>query len=247
MPIEIPSDGLDLLAMQDAGRAVDAAAARIRAEALRGRMAAELSALPLPLRQAMDALIDEIGRIGAEAEAARQAAMETRRERGEWLQIDPLRHMPEDRGAAPPPPAAHYEIHAADPDFTGFGWHSPEGRGRESWRWSGIAPAASVVIPDLGPGTVALELDLELPFRAPFAGNSVLVLANGEPLDLSLARQDGSRATLTGLWDGAEAPGANLGLVFLGPLVSDPTGRDTRRLGVGIWRVAARRLDSGSP
>jgi hypothetical protein len=242
MPLETASDGLDLLAMRDAGRAVDAAAARLRAEAIRERLAPSLSGLPLPLRQALEGVIGEIARVAAEAEAARQAALENRRERGDWLQIDPLRHMPEDRGAPPAPPPARFEVHAADSDFVGYGWHTAEGRGRESWRWSGAAPAASVVIPDLGPGTIELELDLERPFRTPFTEGSLVVLANGEPLELHFAAREPHRGTFSGLWTGADAPGANLGLVLLSPVVTDPTGRDTRALGIGIWRVSARRI-----
>ena len=246
MPLETPSDGLDLSAMRRAGDAVDAAAARIRADALRERLAPDLAALPLSIRQAMEGLIEEIGRVSAEAEAARQAATEARRERGDWLQIDPLRYMPEDRGTAPPPPPARFEVHAADPDFVGFGWHSAEGRGRESWRWSGLSPVASVVVPDLGPGTTALELDIELPFRHPFGPDSLTILANGEPLELTARLREAHRGTFSALWDGADAPGANLGLVLVGPLVTDPTGRDSRKLGLAIRSVSGRRLD-GEP
>ena len=244
MPLETPSDGLDLSAMRRAGEAVDAAAARLRAEAIRDRLGPDLAALPLTLRQALEALIEEIGRVSAEAEAARQAATEARRERGDWLRIDPLRHMPGDRGTPPPPPPARVEIHAADPDFMGFGWHSAEGRGRESWRWSGLSPVASVVVPDLGPGTVALDFDIELPFRHPFGPNSLTILANGEPLELTATLREAHRGTFSALWEGAEVPGANLGLVLVGPLVTDPTGRDSRRLGLAIRSVTAQRLDS---
>ncbi|SHI90097.1 hypothetical protein SAMN02745194_01317 [Roseomonas rosea] len=242
MPLETASDGLDLLAMHDAGGAVDAAAARIRAEAIRERLAPSLSGLPLPLREAIEGVIGEIARVAAEAEAARQAAVETRRERGDWLQIDPLRHMPEDRRTPPPAPPARFEVHAADPDFVGYGWHTAEGRGGESWRWSGTAPAASVVIPDLGPGTVELELDLERPFRTPFTEDALVVLANGEPLELSFTPREPHRGVFSALWAGSESPGTNLGLVLLSPLVSDSTGRDTRQLGIGIWRASARRI-----
>lgn len=244
MPLETPSDGLDLSAMRRAGEAVDAAAARIRTQAILDRLSPDLAALPLTVRQALEGLIEEIGRISAEAEAARQAATEARRERGDWLRIDPLRHMPEDRGTPPPLPPSRVEIHAADPDFVGFGWHSAEGRGRESWRWSGLSPVASVVVPDLGPGTVALELDIELPFRHPFGPNSLTILANGEPLELTATLREAHRGTFSALWEGAEAPGANLGLVLVGPLVRDPTGRDSRQLGLAIRSVKARRLDS---
>lgn len=246
MPLETPSDGLDLSAMQRAGAAVDAAAARIRAEGIRERLAPDLAALPLTVRQAFEGLVDEIGRISAEAEAARQAATEARRERGDWLRIDPLRHMPEDRGATPPPPPSSIEIHAADADFVGFGWHSAEGRGRESWRWSGLSPVASIVVPDLGPGTVALAFDIELPFRHAFGPNSLTILANGEPLELTASLREAHRGTFSALWEGAEVPGANLGLVLVGPLVRDPAGRDSRQLGLAIRSVKARRLDSAA-
>ncbi|MCR0982463.1 hypothetical protein [Roseomonas populi] len=243
---DLPTDGLDLLALREADAAVSAAAARARAEALRGRMAAELDELPAPFRAVMERLIDAVGEVGAEAATALQAATESRRERGDWLQIDPLRHIPEDRRAAPPPPPARHELNAADPEFTGYGWYGPEGRGRESRRWSGGAAAASIVLPALGPGTVSLEIDLELPFATPFEADSVAILANGEPLDLILAEAHENRALLTAQWGGFEAAGANLGLVLLGPVYADPRGRDTRRLGVGFRRLVATRLALGA-
>ena len=242
MPLELPSDGLDLLAMREAHAAVDAAAARQRSEAIRARLAPSLSVLPAPLREALEAMAGEIGRISAEAEAARQAALEMRRDRGDWLQIDPLRHMPEDRRDPPPAAPAFFEANAADPDFVGYGWYTAEGRGRESWRWSGVAPAASVILPDLGPGTIELELDLERPFRQPFGTDNLVVLANGEPLELTPHPREPHRVVFSALWEGSAVGGANLGLVLLSPLVTDPTGRDTRALGIGIWRVSARRV-----
>jgi hypothetical protein len=246
MPLETPSDGLDLTAMREADEAVDAAAARIGSSAMRARMESELSQLPPPMRGAMERLIDEVGRIEARAEAAWQAATETRRSRGDWLQIDPLRQMPGDRGAPPPLPAARHEVKAADPDFTGFGWHPAERHGDQSWRWSGLAPAASIVLPDLGLGAVALELDLLFPFDEPFQLDTVSILADGEPLRLTPVRVDGSRATLAALWEGREVAGVNLGLVVLGPSIGDPRGRDPRRLGVGVRRVVAERIGGRS-
>ncbi|MBP0444037.1 hypothetical protein J8J14_04535 [Roseomonas sp. SSH11] len=246
MPIEIPSDGLDLLAMQEAGDAVEAAAARVRADAIRGRLAPSLSALPPPLRHAMEAMIEEVARASAEAEAARQAALEMRRERGEWLQIDPLRHIPEDRGAQPPAAPSAITIHAADPDFVGFGWHSAEGRGDQSWRWSGATPAASVVVPDLGPGTLRVELDLEFPFRQAITPGALTVLANGEPLELDVRLLEPHRGVFSALWAGYGVPGANLGLVLLGPRATDPTGRDPRELGLAFRSVSARRVASSA-
>lgn len=240
MPIETPSDGLDLLAMREAETALTDAAARLRAEAILARLAPSLAPLPPALRQAMEQLAREVGAVSAVAEAARQGAMENRRDRGDWLQIDPLRHIPEDRSAPPPAPPEAVQIHAADPGFIGYGWHSAEGHGRESWRWSGLAPAASVVLPDLGSGRVELEFDLELPFRQPLNEGAITILANGEPLELAMALRDGHRGSFSAIWEGAEAPGASLGLVLLGPLVMDPTGRDTRKLGIGFRSLSAR-------
>ncbi|MBP0494789.1 hypothetical protein [Roseomonas indoligenes] len=239
MPPDLPNDGLNLLLLQEADVAISAAAARARADALRARMETELDALPPPMRDVVERLIDAIGEVSAGVEAARQVATEFRRDRGDWLQIDPLRHIPEDRGVTPPPPPARFELNAADPDFVGYGWYGPEGQGRDSRRWSGQAAAASIVIPDLGPGAIALEIHLELPFGVPFAEDSITVLANGEPLDITMAEADANRAVLRARWDGFEAAGANLGLVLLGSVHADPGGRDTRRLGVGFRRLIA--------
>jgi len=244
MPLETPSDGLDLAAMREAGRAVEGAAARDRAEAIRARLSPVLAALPEPLRTAMEALIGEMGRIAAEAGTARQEAGEIRRERGEWLQIDPLRHMPGDRSAPVPPGPTQLDIRPGDPDFVGFGWHTAERRGEESWRWSGLAPAASVVLPDPGPGTVEVELTLELPFRHPFDLDRFTVLANGQPLALEADLAEPHRGVFTAEWEGSDVSGGTLALVLLGPLVSDPASPDRRKLGVGIRRVRARRLSS---
>jgi len=244
MPLETPSDGLDLTAMHEAGRAVEGAAARDRAEAIRARLLPALSALPDPVRAAMEAIIGEMGRIAAEAGAARQEAGESRRERGEWLQIDPLRHMPGDRGQPIPPAAASLDIRPGDPDFVGFGWHTAERRGEESWRWSGLAPAASIVLPDPGPGTVEVALHLELPFRHPFDLDRFTVLANGQPLALEADLAEPHRGVFTAQWEGSDTPGGTLALVLLGPLVSNPASPDQRKLGVGIQRVRARRLSA---
>ncbi|WP_338662847.1 hypothetical protein VQH23_22220 [Pararoseomonas sp. SCSIO 73927] len=235
----LSNDALNLHALREADEALSEAAARARAEALRARMGAELEALAPPVRDVVERLIDAIGAVSAEAGAARQAATEFRRERGDWLQIDPLRHIPEERAAIPPPPPARFELNAADPDFVGYGWYGPEGRGRESRRWSGQAAAASVVVPGLGPGAIRLEIHLELPFGLPFLEDSVAILANGEPLDMTLAEADANRAVLIARWEGFEAAGANLGLVLLGPVHADPRGRETRRLGVGFRRLVA--------
>jgi len=245
MPLETPSDGLDLAAMRAASDAVEVAAARARAGVIRDRLEPALAAMPPPLRQALDPLLDrlieEIGRADARAEAARQAATEARRSRGDWLRIDPLAHIPEDRATPPAPPPGRYEAWADSPDFAGFGWHAAEGKGPGSWRWSGLTAAASVIVPELGPGSVALELDLEVPWGLPFDPDAVTVLANGEPLEL-LARIDGSRATLAATWDGTGSAGASIGLVILAPVLGNPRSSDARKLGIGFRRVSAARV-----
>ncbi|MFH5925786.1 hypothetical protein [Roseomonas xinghualingensis] len=242
MPFETPSDGLDLASMNEAAEAVDAAAARAVTAALRARMEGDLAALPPSMRSAMEQLIKEMGRIGAHAEAAWQAATEARRSRGEWLQIDPLRHLPEDRAAPPPPPPTHIELRADDPDFIGFGWHPAERNSQESWRWSGLAPAASIILPDLGLGGATIELDVIFPFGYPFDLKAVTILADGEPLQLSATQVRGSYATLTAFWEGREVAGGNLGLVILGPSLMSPKEHDTRRLGLGVRRLCATRM-----
>jgi len=242
MPLETPSDGLDLAAMHEASEAVEAAAARAATAALRARMEDDLAALSPSLRGVMERLIGEMGRIGARAESAWQAATETRRSRGEWLQIDPLRHIPEDRGTPLPPPPTQIELRADDPDFVGFGWHPAERNAQESWRWSGLAPAASIILPDLGLGGVEIELDIVFPFGHPFDLDAVTILVDGEPLQLSAAQVSGSRATLIAFWEGREVAGGNLGLVILGPSLADPKGIDARSLGLGIRRLFATRV-----
>jgi hypothetical protein len=228
--------------MREADMAVEDAAARLRAQALRQRLEPALGSVPPVVRTALEAIIDEIGRVDAGAEAARQAAAAQQRSRGDWLQIDPLRHIPEDRGAPLPLPPSRFEAEADDADFTGFGWYPAERAGGESWRWSGLAPAASVVIPDLGLGAVAIELDVIMPFSTPFRAEAVSLLADGEPLSFEAVGVNGSRATLAATWEGREVTGVNLGLVILGPRLPDPRGTDSRQLGLGLRRVAAERI-----
>jgi hypothetical protein len=240
MPIETPSDGLDLSAMRLANSAVEAAAARSKSEALSERLAPAMAGLDPALRPLLDRLIGELGRVEARAEAAHQAATELRRSRGDWLRIDPLRHIPEGRATPPPPPPSRIDVSADDPAFFGFGWHPPEGSGQDSWRWSGLAPAASVVLPSLGAGVLSLRLDFLAPFGQAVAAEDITLLANGEPLSLELVKAEGNHATLSATWQAAEDRGAgSLALVILGPVYRDSAGTDTRALGLGIRRVVA--------
>ncbi|WP_426957404.1 hypothetical protein [Muricoccus radiodurans] len=242
LPLETLSDGLDLAALRRADRAVEDAAARARAGAIRDRLENLIAVCDPALRALAEALIAEIGRADARAEAAAQAALETRRSRGEWISLDPLRHIPEGRAAPPPPPPRRVAVHAADPAFHGFGWHSAEGTGAESWRWSGTDRAASIILPSLGGGRLMIRLDVVAPFQAALDASAITVLANGQPLELLLVRAAPSRATLGADYTAPEDGGhGSLVLVLLGPSFADAAGPDTRVLGVGLRSVTVER------
>ena len=97
-------------------------------------------------------------------------------------------------------------------------------------------------MPDLGGGALAVELDLEVPYGAPFPAGAVTVLANGEPMELAASAVEGSRATLSGRWEGTAGGGTNLGLVILAPPPPPGPGGEARRLSIGLRRVMAARL-----
>lgn len=229
---------------------LDAALHRQHAARLRDDAAPLLAALGPEARLFGDFVLEELARLAARLDAQAQAARAAALTREERLRIDPLRMIPGARlaaargegAAAAQGPVA---IEAADPDFTGFGWFAAERTDRGSLRWSGEARCATLLLPALGGGELALTLALRAPFgvRLDLAAHDVFL--DGAPLSFATVSNDG----VTGIFEARPLlppmpDGARVTLLLHGAQHEDPaTGpkRDTRRLGLGLAWVRVER------
>ncbi len=241
--LPLPSDGLDLAALRRADAAVRDAAAEARATAIADRLATAIDPLDPAAREVVRLLIGEMGRLEARVIAAEQAAGDARRSRGDWVSLDPLRMAPPRRTAPAPATPSRVEVHAGDPAFHGTGWHGAEGRSGGTFRWSDHVSVASVVLPSLGAGRIAVRVDLIAPFSLPIRAEDLRFIVDGEAPGFTLTAEGNPLTTAAFEIVSTDEPGAGLlGIVIGGPRYGDPAGREKRGLGIGIRRIVAERV-----
>jgi hypothetical protein len=172
------------------------------------------------------------------------------RSREELLRRDPLRFIPAERlsaaaGPAPEPEAGPFVLDAADPAFCGQGWWPAERTASGPLRWSGAAPCATLLLPALGGGRLALTLTVRSPFGIPLDIGGYDVLLDGVPLGFATLANDGVVGTFVAH---AIVPpmqaGARLALLLHAAWHGDPAsgpGRDARRLGLGLMSLRLER------
>jgi hypothetical protein len=166
-----PSPWADL-SPDRAAALLDAALERQHALRLREDAAPLIAALPDAAQALGELTLLELARLAARLdalEAAQRAASLSREER---VRLDPLRFIPRARqaaaaGTAEPPEDGPVAVDAGDPDFTGFGWWQAERTEGGSLRWSGAARCATLLLPALGGGDLALTICLRAPLRHP--------------------------------------------------------------------------------
>lgn len=241
--------GLDLTRLGEADRLVAGAAQRLRAEALDGRLAPALARLDPAMRGALDLLVQEMARLGAEVEAARQAVEAAQRGREAAIRLDPLRYIPGSRGRPAGLPSDRFDLAADDAAFNGAGWYEAERSSRGAWRWGGRhGPYSTLLVPTLGGGALRLGLHLSMPFQSTFDLEAATLLANGQPLDLRLQEGSTDRAPrLSAEFDLPEDGGTgSLSLVLMAPrhhmaAAEGETPSDSRALGPGFVGLTLER------
>jgi hypothetical protein len=175
------------------------------------------------------------------------AAPATREER---LRRDPLRFIPEARlaaaaGPAPVPDSGPFVLEASDPAFCGQGWWQAERTASGALRWSGAAPCATLLLPALGGGDLALTLTVRSPFGIPLDIGGYDVLLDGAPLAFETLADDGVVGTFMARSTLPPMPaGARVALLMHAEWHADPAtgpGRDSRRLGLGLMSLRLER------
>ncbi len=209
-----------------------------------------IAGLPAEAQPFAEFVLVELARQAARHDALEAVQEAAARSREERIRLDPLRFIPKDRLAAagaatPEAEQGPVAVDVADPDFTGFGWWEAERTEGGSLRWSGFAPAASVLLPALGGGELVLTISVRAPFGIPLEIADHPMFLDARPLVFSTVSNNGvvgifeARVTLEDRPAGSRAT-----LVLQGPQYEDPAKgprRDTRRIGLGLCWVRVER------
>jgi hypothetical protein len=239
---------LDLTAMRQADRLVDEAAARMRTAPVLTRLSTVADQLDPSLREVVELIAYEIGRVGAAAETARQLAQSGRQSRSERIKLDPLRFIPASRQGTGPEPAGPLSLRPDAPEFIGAGWFEAEHHGDRAWRWSGAAgsPCATLLLPSLGSGRLRFTFRLSVPFQQPFEPERFGIVVNARPLALTATATGASSGVVTGetVVEDDHALGS-LAVVLVLPRYGARDGgvNDTRQLGVGIEHLQVEKVE----
>ncbi|NKC31369.1 hypothetical protein [Falsiroseomonas selenitidurans] len=195
-------------------------------------------------------LVEEIARLSAEVQAMAQLQQAEALSRAERLRIDPLPFIPAARqdaaaGPAPQPESGPFAADVASEDFIGFGWYPAEPTDAGALRWSGAGRCATVQLPGLGGGQLAVTLALRAPFGVELDLGEQDVFLDGMKLELEVLSRDGPVSVCRGTAILGPLPaGSRVALLLQGARYADPaTGplRDTRQLGLGLGWVRIER------
>jgi hypothetical protein len=189
------------------------------------------------------ALVGEhLARTNAALRSLQQQAYETRRLREERLRIDPLPAIAARHGFALSR-LDRYQVAVHDGAFVGRGWYPLEADAFGHWRWAGLSPLSSILLPSLGGGTLEVTLALRLPFGIRLLEcGAIDVMADGvdvECVDIQDSRWIG-KVTLP-----SDDTTTRMCLVLASRRFRDPqvtAERDPRELGVGLMSVDVRKI-----
>jgi len=192
-------------------------------------------------------VLTALGRVLADVAVLRQSIEQTYRSRADRIRIDPLPFIPQDRRSVAPVQEAQFELYAGDAEFSGTGWHAPETDGVSSWRWSGVEPASTILLPTLGGGRLHLILDMQMPFGLKFTDVAVTALINQTRLDLKAQNPNSSRCNFEADFELPDDEGfSSFALILQGERYRDPreaANPDPRELGVGVHKISMSRRE----
>jgi hypothetical protein len=233
-----------------AARSADTLIAKSIADAHQERLEKNLSELLAtadPKTQALvRGLVGAVATLSAEVATLREDLAQFRRSRSDRIRVDPLQFIPDSRSPQPAQQPSHFELLAASHQFNGLGWHQPERNEDRSWRWSGLTPRASVLLPTLGGRRLRLRAEMLMPFGLTFAKKPVRVLVNDAVAVLQPTSLRAEFGTFQAEIELPEDEGfSNFTLVLQEPPMTDPSGapgREKRLLGLGLCRIMLERL-----
>jgi hypothetical protein len=228
----------DFTDLSPADRQIAAALIETRRERLLADLTGLIAATDPQTQALAKGLVDAMATLSAEISLVRESVEQAHRTHAQRVRIDPLPLIPESGPAERP---ARFELHAASSAFDGMGWYPAERQGDLSWRWSGLAPTACLLLPSLGGGPLSARLELLMPFSQPFPTAPLAIQVNGAPVPLAAAGAEGQTTAFQAEFTLPEDEGfGHFTLAFPQLHVTDPAPpgrRDGRVLGIGIRRL----------